>query len=113
MKFTHRAVESGHVLTLDGRFDAYEVPAMNEWFEQHPAASHVVVNLAAVGFIDSSGLAALVKGLKRCRENGGELVLCELQQAVRIIIELTRLDKAFHIFDSEADAIQHNQSQLE
>lgn len=106
MEITHRSVDGIDIITLDGRFDAYEVPSVVKWLEAHPQARYVVVNLQGVGFIDSSGLSTLVKGLKRCRQNDGELYLCELQQAVRIIFELTRLDKAFTIFDDEPRALQ-------
>ncbi|MEM6283636.1 MAG: STAS domain-containing protein [Chloroflexota bacterium] len=105
MEFTHRAVDGVDILELSGRFDAYEVPAIAQWFDEHPQTTRVVVNLGGVGFIDSSGLATLVKGLKQCRQNGGELHLCNLQQAVLIIFELTRLDKAFSIYDDEPAAL--------
>ncbi len=101
-----RSVSDIVVIELSGRFDAYEVPKLIEWFDGKPDAKNVVVNLAGVTFIDSSGLAALVKILKRCRQNSGELGLSNLQQAVLIIMELTRLDKAFDIYDTEAEAIQ-------
>ena len=61
--------------------------------------------MEAVNFVDSAGLAALVKGMKRSRELGGNLVIFGLQQPVRIIFELTRLDKAIDIFDNEDDAV--------
>jgi anti-sigma B factor antagonist len=50
-------------------------------------------------------MATLVQGMKRCREKEGDLRLSELQQPVRMIFELTRLDRAFEIFNSERDAI--------
>lgn len=90
------------ILELSGRFDAYEVPAVSDWIGEHIDADHVkvVINLHGVNFIDSTALATLVKGMKHCRQQGGDLHLCNLDQAVRIIFELTRLDKAFNIYDS-------------
>ncbi len=105
MEISHRNSNNIDVLELEGRFDAYEVPSLVKWFDNNPTAKHVIINLSGVGFIDSSGLSTLVKGLKRCRQNEGELYLSDLQQAVLIIIELTRLDKAFKIFKTEAEAI--------
>lgn len=105
MEFLARSVNKIDVLELSGRFDAYEIPAVVQWFDDHPQAAHVVVNLYGVGFIDSSGLSTLVKGLKRCRQNGGDLYLCNLQQAVLIIFELTRLNQAFTIFADEQAAL--------
>jgi len=106
MELVDRTTDEVHVIELSGRFDAFEVPAVNKWFEANPEVKNVVVNLTGVGFIDSSGLATLVKGLKRCRQNGGELSLSNLQQPVLIIFELTRLDKAFTIYDTEEMAIK-------
>lgn len=90
---------SVQVIKLDGRFDAFEAPQVVKWFEANvnSGASRVVVDLGGVTFLDSAALASLVKGMKRCRELGGDLVLCNMQQAVKIIFELTRLDKAFRI----------------
>jgi anti-sigma B factor antagonist len=95
------------VLDLSGRFDAYEVPPVQEWLEKAAAAppAHILVNMAEVNFIDSTALATLVQGMKRSREQGGDLRLCCLQQPVRIIFELTRLNKAIEIFADEAAAV--------
>ncbi len=95
------------VLSLDGRFDAHNAPEVVEWLEKHieTNAAQLVINLAGVKFIDSTALAALVKGIKRCRQLGGDLRLCGLQKPVQIIFELTRLDKAFFIFADEKAAV--------
>jgi anti-sigma B factor antagonist len=68
-------------------------------------SAQVVVNLRDLSFIDSSGLAVLVQGLKRAREHQGNLSLCSLQSPVRLIFEMTRLDKVFEIFVSEEAAV--------
>jgi anti-sigma B factor antagonist len=95
------------VVRLSGRFDAHEVAAVRHTLTTliNDSMGKVVVNLSKVTFIDSSGLAALVQGMKHCREKGGDLHLCRLAQPTRIIFELTRLDKAFPIFEEEQQAI--------
>jgi anti-sigma B factor antagonist len=94
------------VLQLKGRFDAHEVEPVNAWFAEQGQAGNVkiIVNLEGVNFIDSTALSSLVRGLKICREKNGDLHVCTLQQPVRVIFELTRLDKAFDIFATEEDA---------
>lgn len=81
---------------LSGRFDALSSPAVGAWLEsvttKPPALA--LVEMSAVTFVDSTALSVLVKGMKRARENGGELVICGLQKQVRVIFELTRLDRA-------------------
>jgi anti-sigma B factor antagonist len=95
------------VLSLDGRFDAHNAPEVVEWLEKNieANAAQLVINLTEVKFIDSTALAALVKGIKRCRQLGGDLRLCGLQKPVQIVFELTRLDKAFYIFADERAAV--------
>lgn len=96
------------VLELSGRFDAHVAPAMAAALEKAIAATpmRVVVNLEAVRFMDSTALAGLVQGMKRSRQAGGDLRLCCLQPPVRMIFELTRLDKAFEIYATEAEALR-------
>jgi anti-sigma B factor antagonist len=95
------------VVVLQGRLDAHQgKPVESLLLAAIHAGGQLVVNLSKVHFIDSTGIAVLVKGLKRQREQQGEMVLCELQQPVRIIFELTRLDKMFTIYPTERDALQ-------
>ncbi len=95
------------VLTLSGRFDAYNVPPVETCLktvsQQSPA--YAIVNLAEVNFVDSTGLATLVQGMKRCRQQNGDVYLCCLQQPVRVIFELTRFDMVFKMFDTQEAAI--------
>lgn len=94
------------ILTLSGRFDAYKTSPVIEWLETTVRqSSRIVVDLANVSFVDSSGLAALVQGMKRCRQRGGDLRLCQLQQPVSVIFQLTRLDNTFEIYPTLAAAV--------
>lgn len=107
MKITTRMIAGVAVVELNGRFDAHEVPEVRKHLESagRSGDGRLVINLAEVNFIDSSGLASLVQAMKHCRETGGDLHLCALRQPVRIIFELTRLDKAFEIFGDEDQAV--------
>jgi len=95
------------ILELTGRFDAYTAPPVVKWL--HEAAdspsAQVVANLAGVSFMDSTALATLVQGMKRCRQQRGDLRLCCLQKPVSLIFELTRLDKAFDIYPDLESAL--------
>jgi anti-sigma B factor antagonist len=95
------------ILNLSGRFDAHLVPSVNEWIDKTTATApaKVIVDLSNVHFIDSMALATLVRAMKRCRQQNGDLYLCGLQQPVRIIFELTKLDKAFILFADRDQAL--------
>ncbi|MBZ0298031.1 MAG: STAS domain-containing protein [Anaerolineae bacterium] len=105
MEIQSRSVNGVMVLELAGRLDAYEVPSLKNWLDANPDFANLVINLDGVNFIDSSGLAVLVTGVKRCRQNKGELRLCNVQQNVKVIFELTRLDSVFDTYEDEASAI--------
>ena len=110
MKMESQTMEDEQVTILEigGRFDAYEAPQVRKWFQtqEEAALKYTIVNLTQVDFIDSSALAALVQGMKRCRQINGDLYLSGLQPQVKIIFELTRLDKAFKIYETDAEAIE-------
>lgn len=95
------------ILDVKGSVDTYTVRALYQQLDMAVAtkSAKLIVNLTGVDFMDSSGLAALVQCMNKCRERGGDLHLCNPQQSVRMILELTRLDKALEIFPTEADAV--------
>lgn len=58
---------------------------------------HVVVDLSGVTFIDSSGLAVLIKAMQDVKEYGGKFALAGINNNVRSIFEMARLDQVFLI----------------
>lgn len=60
-------------------------------------AAQVSVDLAQVGYIDSSGIAALVEGLQVARSRKRQLILKRPSTQVRAVLELSRLDQVFVI----------------
>ena len=55
----------------------------------------VMLDLADVNFIDSSGLGALIIALKMLRSAGGDLYLCSIAEPVRNLLSMTRMDRLF------------------
>ena len=108
MEVNHRLMNEVNILALAGNFDKYSAPRAQQWLEDVTAKqpAQVVVNLDDVTFMDSSGLSTLLVGLKRSREQKGDLRLCGLQAPVRMVFELTRMDRVFEIFINEDDAVQ-------
>jgi anti-sigma B factor antagonist len=65
----------------------------------------ILINLENVPYMDSAGLGMLVSALKSARENKGGIFLASLTDQVRMVIELTRLDRVFTIFESVDRAV--------
>jgi anti-sigma B factor antagonist len=64
------------------------------------------IDFSQTGYIDSSGLGVLVSLSKKIREQGGELRLSSLNEDLRTLFELTKLDTLFRIADSREDALE-------
>jgi len=64
-----------------------------------------VVDFEKTGYIDSSGLGVLVSLSKKVREQGGELRLANLNEDLKTLFELTKLDTLFQIADSREAAL--------
>lgn len=77
------------VYKMQGRLDAHQVPNLKTLIEVVP--SGIVLDMVGVNFIDSTGLAFLVGVNKRTRESGIYLSLRNLQDPVRLILEMVGL----------------------
>lgn len=65
----------------------------------------VICNLRQVRYIDSSGIASFVEGLKASRDIGSRLILCGLSPVAREVLRLSRLLTVFEIYDNENQAL--------
>lgn len=61
-------------------------------------ADIVLIDFADITFMDSSGLGALVLALKTVRAAGSQLFVCSINEQIRILFELTSMDRVFEIF---------------
>lgn len=65
----------------------------------------LVVNMRGVRYIDSSGVASLVEGLKVSRDMQIRFALCGLTKTAREVLELTRLLRVFEVHETEEQAL--------
>jgi anti-sigma B factor antagonist len=95
------------VLQVTGEVDVYTAPILRQQILELAAkgAVHLIADLSRVDFLDSTGLGALVGGLKRLREAGGSLVLVISTPRILRIFQITGLTKALAVQSSVADAI--------
>lgn len=98
------------VLTLSGEIDLERSPdlqvSLQEAFGRLTGRGTVLIDLSKVTYMDSSGVATLVRGLQMSRKKGVGLVLCSLQDRVRSIFEIARLDTVFPIASTLDEAIE-------
>ena len=99
--------ERPDVLPLKGEIDLHVSPAitasLEKMIEKKPA--RLVVDLSEVSYIDSAGLAALIIAMQKVEGYGGRFALAGLQETVRSIFEISRLDQVFQIFSNVDEAL--------
>jgi anti-sigma B factor antagonist len=94
------------ILPLEGEVDLHVAPQISASLAAMIAdkPKQFVVDLSKVTYIDSSGLAALIRAMQDVDRYGGKFALCGLQESVRPIFEIARLDQVFRIFPDSASA---------
>jgi anti-sigma B factor antagonist len=89
-----------NVLPLEGDIDLHVSPAvtesLNAMIKKKP--ERIVIDLSRATYIDSAGVAALILAMQQVEAYGGEFFLSGLQETIRSIFEISRLDRAFRIF---------------
>ncbi len=90
------------VVEVAGDLDLATSPGLHEGLRQvlDGGTRNVVVDLAEVGFMDSSALGALVEVFKVARERGGRLCLAAVRRPVRNLLAITSVDRAIGVYDT-------------
>ena len=95
------------IIYVSGDIDLYTSPELRKTvldLLQNRGQQCVIVNLKDVHYIDSSGIASLVEGLKESKKLTARFILVGLNEAPRHALELTRLLNVFEVADSEEEA---------
>ena len=97
----------GFIVSVSGEVDLYRAPAMEHELEDvlQRGGTSVVVDLARVGFIDSTILALLLRYQPRFRGRGGDLVVVSDDRRILRTLEITGLDQVFRVEQRLADAV--------
>jgi anti-sigma B factor antagonist len=93
------------IVRAGGEIDSHTVRQFHEAANEAAGLSrHVVIDLADVTFVDSTGLGALIVARKAARERGGSVSLVSPPPVVRRLLGSTRLHDVFAVHDSLAEA---------
>jgi anti-anti-sigma factor len=107
MKIEERKVNDITVLDLDGTFAL----GGHADFKKHVETAitggsrSLLINLAKVSYMDSSGLGELISGYTKMRRANGQMKLVNLSKRLNQLLVITKLITVFETFDSESEAI--------
>ncbi|MFC1975029.1 STAS domain-containing protein [Chloroflexota bacterium] len=108
MTILHNTLKADvHLVKLNGPLNSSQTEEVKQIFTDayKTGAKHLIVNLEDVPFMDSSGLVALVAGLKIFDSNAKIFRLVAPQTQPKLLFELTGFDNIFQIFDSVTEAV--------
>ena len=95
------------IVELEGEVDLGTSPDLRRvLFDLLGGAQNLVVNLSALRYIDSSGIATLIEALKEAQRLRKQFVLCGLSPAVQEVFHLTHVHRVFRIVDTEEEAVK-------
>lgn len=108
MKMTTDREGDIFVCRLEGEIDFNNSPELRKSFIKliEDQARKVILDLEKVTYIDSSGLATLVEMLQKLKNSSGRLKLANLQEKVKSVFEITKLEKIFEIYPQIQQAIE-------
>ena len=109
MKISSRQVDGVSVLDCNGRITLGEGSiTLRDTVRDLLSKGHkkILLNLAEVSYIDSSGIGELVSAFTTVRNQGGELKLLNLTKKVHDLLQITKLYTVFDVKDDEASAIK-------
>ena len=96
-----------NVLPLEGEIDLHVSPevaaSLRAMIANKPEV--LVVDLAKVSYMDSSGLAVLIDAMQHVQQYGGKFAIASVQESVQHIFEIARLDQVFQIFPDADSAL--------
>src|SRR5437773_12301075 len=95
------------VVAPTGRLDVAGAPALKEAISEvvKNGPPRLVIDLEGVSFVDSTGLGSVIAALKLVRGSRGDLRLAAPNQQVRVVLELTTLDRVFAYYPTVEDAL--------
>jgi anti-anti-sigma factor len=96
------------VLKPSGIFDGTKASEFRQEINDlvQEGIKYILIDLKKVSFMDSSGLGALVLILKTVRTAGGRLFLTSINEQIKMLFELTNMDKVFEIISDKEDLEQ-------
>lgn len=96
------------LVRLSGRLDLLSSTQIKQWLPEIMIAGSlaVILDMSAVPFVDSSGLGAIVSLFKATRQAGSELRISQVNDQLRVILELTTLDKTFLLYPTNEAALE-------
>ena len=107
MELSELDVQGYPVVAVSGELTHATAPDLRDLLRKHfKAARPVLLDMSAVTFMDTSGLATLIEARNRADTQGGQVILCGLTERITEILTVTRVTQLFSIHANADDAVR-------
>jgi anti-sigma B factor antagonist len=93
------------ICRLVGELDVHAVPRFRQSLADLPSGSRVLIDVSDVAFVDSTGLGALIGGVRRARDHGGDVAVACSRPALSRLLRAIGLDRLVTISDDRGQAM--------
>ncbi|MDF3819489.1 STAS domain-containing protein [Leptospira sp. 96542] len=108
MVIHEKTINKVAVITIEGEVDLYNAKDLKDILDDkiRNQQFEIVVNLAKVPFMDSSGIGTLVTAMYKLKKYHGDLKVCSVHGSVAKVFKLTGMESHLEVYSSEDTAIQ-------
>jgi anti-sigma B factor antagonist len=104
---TAKLGDNAYTLTLKGELDLYSTPLLVAELEAlTPDGPDVVLDLAAVTFLDSTALGAILLGVRRLRQAGGDMALVSSNPETTRLLSIVGVDRVVPVYETAERALE-------
>ncbi|MBF0493652.1 MAG: STAS domain-containing protein [Candidatus Omnitrophica bacterium] len=107
MQIKHEKRNGAIICRIEGQININTSEALSVFFDNFAGFSgqKVLLNFSKVEYIDSMGMATVIKIHKKCLASGSSLVLSDVPPKIGSIFKITKVDRVFSIFPTEQEAL--------
>jgi len=108
MNLRERSTENICVIEIEGEVDLYNAKQIKDALDEKIKAQvyEVIVNLAQVPFMDSSGIGTLVTAMYKFKKYHGNLKVCNIHGSVAKVFKMTGMESHLQVYDTEEEAVK-------
>lgn len=107
MQISVKSVDVVKVLEFEGKLDTQTSPGAQEQLTEliEKGETKILVNLEKLEYISSAGLRVLLAAAKQLKPGGGEIRICNLNDIVKEVFDISGFVTIFRVFGSESEAL--------
>lgn len=108
MEYTRHDIQGVAVIALKGRLDITGSDGLERALleEVNKSSGNVLLNMADVNYMSSSGISAILGAARGARARGRKLALCQISPSIMKLLEVVELGNIFPVYPTQAEGVE-------